>query len=143
MYELNINEKLSDIPDAQEYSLLPDGDYVCQIADALPKTTKNGLGKYLSVKYRVEKGPLENRTISQNINFKNESKQCENIGKSQLKQLTLACCLPEIPASSDQFIARSVIVTVGTKDGRNEVKKVKSLLAVNSVAPEKKSEPWG
>lgn len=144
MYDLNITEKLSDIDDRAEYSLLPDGEYYCVVKDAPVKTTKNGTGKYLAIKYQIETVDFEGRYLFQNINFQNESVQAQNIGKAQIKQLTLACGLPEIPAQSTDFIGRSVKVLVGTKEGRNEVKKVSSILGSTSqaTAPKTNNTPW-
>lgn len=75
-----------DLTGAQEQGVaLPDGTYTVIVDEAEVKTTSNGIGQYIKVKFRVTDGPHSGRPIWEQFNIKNQNAQAVQIGLGQLK----------------------------------------------------------
>lgn len=71
----------------RSFEPLPEGKYVVQAETAETKTTKDGTGEYIKVKFKV----VENgRVLFHNFNTKNKNEMATQIGLEQLKSFMSA-----------------------------------------------------
>ena len=94
-------------------SMLPDGKYEVYLTDAALKDTKSGIGKYISVQFKIPSGDHANRVVFHNFNVVNANAQAVEIGLSQLKSL-LECAGFATPDKLDN-IDQLVGLRVGIK----------------------------
>jgi hypothetical protein len=80
-------------PETQEgsqFDVLPVGEYVAQVIDASVSAHKNGDGYGISLTWQISEGDYENRCAFQHITFLHSSAQAQQIGRRQLKDLSVA-----------------------------------------------------
>ena len=63
---------------------LPKGWYSATIAGAELKTTKNGTGQYIAVRYDIIGPTHQGRVVFGNLNIRNQNIKAEEIGRAQL-----------------------------------------------------------
>ena len=102
-----INSFATIKPDTGSYSPLPVGDYVFQVSGCEEKSTRDGSGKYLKVTFDVLGPAYQGRKVFMNYNMYNRNSDAEQIGRAQLKALTLAAGL-QIFRDTDELIGRRV-----------------------------------
>lgn len=105
----------AELPQQEDYTALPAGDYECNIEDMVLKQTSNGAGEYLETKLRVL-GPTHiNRVVYDRIIISHSNPKAEEIGLQRLNALMRACGLSGAN-DTDQFMRKMVIaqLKVGT-----------------------------
>ena len=107
-----------------DYEVLPPGDYLALIEKAEVKQTKAATGFYLKLTLCVLDGPCKGRKLFDNINIRNQSKQCEEIGLRCLAAVGQAAGVMVLN-DENLLINRAVIACVKVKDNQNEVRTYK------------------
>ena len=72
---------------AEEFSIVPVGEYVCNITAAEVKETKTGSGQYIKTEFTVVDGEQKGRKIFSQFNIKNQNPEAVAIGLKQLKTM--------------------------------------------------------
>ena len=152
-----------DLPQGNTYEPLPAGWYTATIADAELKTTKDGSGQYIKVRYDITGPTHQGRVVFGNLNIKNASAKAEEIGRQQLGEIMRAIGLARV-TDTDQLIGGSLSIKLSVReateqyDAQNEVKGFKAITgsvptfaapaaspaasAPASAGPAKAAPPW-
>ena len=77
----------STIPEQQEFSALPEGDYVAIATTSEMKATKSGTGQYLQFTYEVLDGTYKGRRIFDRMNLVNPNQTAVEIAQRALASL--------------------------------------------------------
>lgn len=89
MATLNCTEL--DVYDSTGFDPLPEGEYVVSICDSKVGPTKtDAASEMITLQYVVLDGKLKNRKLFDRFNTKNKSKQAQDIGRAQFKNLRTA-----------------------------------------------------
>ena len=108
------------IDDAEDYSPLPDGQYLCVLDDIEEKNTQYG-DELWSLKFAVQEGEYEGRKIFDNMVFSEKA----------LKRAKLICSRlgldvsGEVDLTPDLLKGRAALVTVETDESVNDEGKSK------------------
>ena len=152
-----------DLPQGNTYEPLPAGWYTATIADAELKTTKDGSGQYIKVRYDITGPTHQGRVVFGNLNIKNASAKAEEIGRQQLGELMRAIGLARV-TDTDQLIGGSLQIKLDVRaateqyPAQNEVRGFKAITgsaptfaapaaspaasAPAASAPAKAAPPW-
>ena len=149
----------NELPQADTYDPLPAGWYTATIADAELKTTKDGSGQYIKVRYDITGPTYQGRVVFGNINIRNQSVKAEEIGRRQLGELMRAIGLARI-TDTDQLIGGNLSIKLDVRPAtdqypaQNEVRGFKAISgsaptfaapaasAPAAAAPAKAAPPW-
>lgn len=117
---------------ANDFEIIPAGDYPAIITECEEKDTKDGKGKRLNLKIQILDGKYQNRILFDGLNTVNASAKAQQIGRSQLKAICIAINNPS-PKDSSEILNKPLIITVKVgkdQDGnpRNEIKGYKARL---------------
>jgi len=123
---------------ANEFEVIPAGDYPAIITECEEKDTKDGKGKRLNLKIQILDGKYQNRVLFDGLNTVNASAIAQQIGRSQLKSVCIAINNPN-PKDSSELLNKPlmIVVKVGKdQDGnpRNEIKGYKARLTAAKPA---------
>jgi hypothetical protein len=156
---------LADIPETQKMGLVPDGWYQSVIETADLRTTKDGSGKYISVRFSIIGPNYANRSVFVNLNIVNKSSVAEAIGREELGKIMRSCGMDTI-SDTDELIGAPVEIQVKSKkepgyDDRNIVSDYRQISSKTPVdmpklpstnpyaqyaqeaqAPSRKKAPW-
>lgn len=157
---LNKPINLNELPEAENYSSLPEGDYAVTVKGAEVKQTKAGNGTYLRLRLDVTGPTHAGRVLFANVTLQNPNEKAEEIGRRQMGDIMRALRINTF-SDTDQLIGGNLRVkVVATKSDQygdgNEVKSFKSLegspppapvaaAVASSAAPSQKSTaapPW-
>ena len=132
----------STVP-ADEYTVLPAGDYVGAILSSEVKWTKSGSGKYINFTIEIIDGPHSGRRVWDLINLWNPNPKA-----AQIAQRTLAsiCAATGIPAPSDTSELHNIPIGVRIKvepdsGGWGEKNKITKYYAVGGSIAEAPAAP--
>lgn len=87
--------------DVVEDSLLPAGNYLCEITKSAIKETKAKTGKYLSLHISIIDGDHAGNLVFDNLNIENPNPKAVQIAKRKLKQLCEAISLDELEDTAE------------------------------------------
>lgn len=131
---------------ANEFELIPPGEYPAIVTKSEMKPTKDGTGQRLNLTLQILNGKFQNRTLFDGLNVKNKSSQAEQIGRGQLKSLCVAVNVPD-PKTSEELHNKPLTIVVKTgKDQngnpRSEIKSYKARLPTTTAAtpPKEKND---
>lgn len=152
-----------DLPQGSTYDPLPAGWYTATIADAELKTTKDGSGQYIKIRYDITGPTHQGRVVFGNLNIRNASAKAEEIGRQQLGEIMRAIGLARV-TDTDQLIGGALQIKLDVRaateqyDAQNEVKGFKAITgstpsfaapaaspaasAPASAGPAKAAPPW-
>ena len=121
---------------ANDFEVIPAGDYPAVIVKSESKPTKDGTGERLNLQLQILDGKYQNRTLFDGLNVKNKSAQCQQIGRGQLKAICIAVNVPD-PNDSAELHNKPLMISVkvGVDDKgnpRNEIKGYKARLATSA-----------
>jgi hypothetical protein len=125
---------------ANDFEVIPPGDYPAIITECEEKPTKNNDGKRLNLKIQILDGKFQNRILFDGLNTENKSAIAQQIGRAQLKAVCIAINNLN-PKDSSEILNKPLTVTVKVgkdQDGnpRNEIKGYKArLTAAKPKAP--------
>ena len=143
--ELTNTIRKEDLPEMDDFSPIPAGDYNVVITKADLKNTKSGEGNYINLSLKVEGGEFNGKNVFSMITIRNKSTIAEEIGHKNLNSLMSALNLEEL-CDTDQLLGGQLAVSVKIKeasdgyDAKNEIKSYKKIDGVVNkvaVAPKK------
>lgn len=109
--------------------VIPAGDYDAVITESKFEPTKNGNGKFLTLKLQILSGQFQNRVLFDRLNLINPSEQAVQIAKGQLSAICRAVGVLT-PKDSAELHNRPLKITVKVKSDANnpgnEIKAYKS-----------------
>lgn len=153
---------ITDLPQSTigNFDPLPPGWYTASMTQAEIKTTNDGTGQYIKIRYDITGPSHQGRVVFGNLNIKNKTAKAEEIGRSQLGEIMRAIGLSRVE-DTDQLIGGSLSIkleikaqrtdpaTGKTYEASNEVKGFKSVggaapvaMAAAPAASSKAAPPW-
>ena len=126
----------SQVPEQQEFTALPEGQYVVIATASEMKPTKNGTGEFLQFTWEVVDGPMKGRKLWSRLNLKNPNQTAVDIGQRELGAICRATGVIK-PNDSSELHNKPLLVTVAVEvdDRRRENNVVKKYEAVGAAAP--------
>ena len=88
-----------EAPKKTSFEPLPPGDYNAMITDSQMKITKSGTGEYLELTIQIIDGAHSGRRLWERLNIVNANKTAEEIARSQLNGIKLACNIDKLESS--------------------------------------------
>lgn len=88
-----------EAPKRTSFEPLPPGDYNAMITDSQMKITKAGTGEYLELTVQIIDGAHSGRRLWERLNVVNANKVAEEIARSQLNGIKLACNIDKLESS--------------------------------------------
>jgi hypothetical protein len=73
-----ISFDFDSVPDMDDFSPMPEGDYLCELEDIEPKDTQSG-NRMWNLKFRVVEGECEKRIIFDNMVFSDNEKTQQRV----------------------------------------------------------------
>ena len=124
----------STVPEQQEFTALPEGQYVMIATSSEWKPTKSGTGKYLQFVYEVLDGPFKGRKIWARLNLQNQNQTAVDIAQRELAALCRAVGVIK-PTNSAELHNRPFLASVGIEvdDRKRESNSVKKYEAVGTA----------
>lgn len=133
---------------ANDFEVIPAGDYPAIITEMEEKPTKDGTGMRLNVKCQILDGKFQNRTIYDGLNTVNKSAAAQQIGRAQLKAICVALN-NQSPKDESELLNKPLMISVKIgKDmagnPKSEIKGYKArLTAAKPVSPPSEPAPVG
>lgn len=120
----------------RSFEPLPAGIYTATITRADLRSTKDGTGELIAVRYDITGPSHEGRVVFGNINIKNKSSKAEEIGRQQLGEIMRAIGLTSL-RDTDQLIGchLQIKVDIEKREGYDARNVVKGHKAVAGSAP--------
>ncbi len=127
----------SQVPEQQEFSAIPEGQYVVIATASEMKPTKRGDGAYLQITFEVIDGPQKGRKLWARLNLKNPNQTAVDIAQRELGAICRAVNVIK-PNDSGELHNKPLLVTVGVEiDDRNRegniIKKYEPVIAGGAV----------
>lgn len=141
----------SQVPEQQEFSALPEGQYVVIATASEMKPTKSGIGQFLQFTFEVLDGPQKGRKLWARLNLINPNQTVMDIAQRELGAICRAVNVIK-PSDSAELHNKPMLITVAIEiDDRkresNIIKKyepVSAGAAAPSAAPAPAGgAPWG
>lgn len=98
--------------DMNDYSTIPEGDYMASIVKSEMKDTRNGDGKYLNIQLKVIGGKYNGRTLFTMLNLINNNATAVEIAQKELATICRACGKVQV-ADSNELHGIPMLVSVG------------------------------
>lgn len=140
----------STVPEQQDFSALPEGQYVVIATTSEMKPNKAGNGQYLKFVFEVLDGPMKGRKLWARMNLVNPNQTAVEIAQRELAAFCRAVGVIK-PNDSSELHNKPVLVTVTCeKDDRNretnEIKKYEALSGMASATaaqtPQASAPAW-
>lgn len=139
----------SQIPEQQEFSALPEGQYVVIATASEMKPTKSGNGQFLQFTFEVLDGPYKGRKLWARLNLVNPNQTTVDIAQRELGAICRAVGVIK-PNDSAELHNKPMIVTVAVEiDDRkresNIIKKYEAVAprAAGAAPAASGGAPWG
>lgn len=136
----------SQVPEQQEFSALPEGQYVVIATASEMKPTKNGQGQFLQFTFEVLDGPQKGRKVWARLNLVNGNQTAVDIAQRELGAICRAVGIIK-PNDSAELHNRPLLITVAVEidERKREGNVIKKYEAVNAagVAPVGNAAPAG
>lgn len=98
------------VPEVNEFTPIPAGDYEAIITAAEIKQTKDGRGKYLELTTEVQSGQHQGRRLWDRLNFDNPNPKAVAIAMQQLQQVCFATNVLEVNEGNMHTLCNRPIV---------------------------------
>ncbi|WP_448510115.1 DUF669 domain-containing protein [Immundisolibacter sp.] len=123
----------SQVPEQQEFSALPEGQYVVIATASEMKPTKSGIGQFLQFTFEVLDGPQKGRKLWARLNLVNPNQTAVDIAQRELGAICRAVNVIK-PSDSAELHNKPMLITVAVEiDDRkresNIIKKYKPVSA--------------
>lgn len=141
----------NNVPEQQEFSALPEGQYTVIATASEMKPTKNGQGQYLQMTFEVLDGPQKGRKVWARLNLVNGNQTAVDIAQRELGAICRAVGVMK-PNDSAELHNRPMLITVAVEldDRKREGNVIKKYEAINAggapaaAAPAAgAAAPWG
>jgi len=125
----------SQVPEQQEFSALPEGQYVVIATSSEMKPTKAGNGKFLQFVFEVLDGPQKGRKIWARLNLVNPNQAAVDIAQRELAAICRAVGVLK-PSDSAELHNKPILLTVAVEldDRKRENNIIKKYEAVTPGA---------
>jgi hypothetical protein len=132
----------TQVPDQQDFSALPAGQYVVIATASEEKVTKAGTGKYLQITFEVMDGTHKGRKLWARLNLWNPNQTAVDIAQRELKGICMAVGVPR-PNDSAELHNKPMLITVDVEldDRRRESNVIKKYEPLNGAAPAAPAAP--
>lgn len=123
---------MDEVP-ADDFEVLPAGEYTCQIIRSEMKETKAGTGMYLELRVQVLDDPYTGRLVFDRLNLVNPNETAVKIAQRALGDLCKALGLEESPDDSEELHGQEFIAVLSVEPetdsfpASNRVKKYKAV----------------
>lgn len=109
----------SQVPEQQDFSAIPAGDYVAIATESSFKPTKNGQGEFLQFTFEVIDGQFKGRKLWARLNLRNKNQTAVDIAQRELGAICRAVGVIK-PNDSAELHNRPILLSVDTEiDDRN------------------------
>jgi len=127
----------SQVPEQQEFSAIPAGQYVVIATASEEKATKTGTGSYLQFTFEVLDGPYKGRKLWARLNLRNPNTTAVEIAQRELGAICRAVGVIK-PAQSAELHNKPLMVEVDVeKDDRDRQNNViKKYMPASGAAPQ-------
>ena len=135
----------NDMPQGGDYGPLPAGWYTADITAAELRSTKDGAGQYIKVRFGITGPTHQGRVVFANINIRNASAKAEEIGRLQLGEIMRAIGLSRI-TDTDQLIGGNLSIKLDVRQATEQYSaqnEVKAYKAINNTPPLSSPAPAG
>lgn len=139
----------SQVPEQQEFSALPEGQYVVIATASEMKPTKSGNGQFLQFTFEVLDGPQKGRKLWARLNLVNPNQTAVDIAQRELGAICRAVGVIK-PSDSAELHNKPMLITVAVEidDRKRESNIIKKYEAVGpgaaGAAPAASGgAPWG
>lgn len=138
----------NQIPEQQEFSAIPEGQYLAMATASEEKVTAKGTGEYLQFTFEVLDGQHRGRKLWARMNLKNPNKTAVEIAQRELAALCRAVGIPK-PQDSAELHNKPLLLTVGIEmdDRRRENNIIRKYEPAAQAAPfapaAPAAAPWG
>ena len=95
-------------------NIVPAGDYVMVITGDEFKQTKKGNGTGFLIDWQICEGQRTGDTLTCWINYENPSRQCEDIGRGEMRAIADACGIQN-PRDTEKLYNIPMLVTLGVE----------------------------
>ena len=133
-----------EAPKRTSFEPLPPGDSNAMITDSQMKATKAGTGEYLELTMQIIDGAHSGRRIWERLNVVNASKVAEEIARSQLNGIKVACNIEKLE-SSEQLHDIPFVISLDIdrrEPTRNKVMGYTSVAKAPRPAVTSGKKPW-
>ena len=124
------------VPEQQEFTALPEGDYIAIITSSEEKPTKAGTGSYLQLVFEVLEGQMKGRKVWDRLNLKNPNATAVDIAQRALGAICRAVGVPRPQDSSELHNKPMRIHVAVEKDERgregNSIKKYEAAFSAGN-----------
>lgn len=125
----------SQVPEQQEFSALPAGQYVVIATASEEKATKSGSGSYLQITFEVLDGPFKARKLWARLNLNNQNKTAVEIAQRELGAICRAVGVIK-PTRSEELHNKPLMVDVDVEiDDRNRQNNIIKKYAAVAAQP--------
>jgi len=111
---------------------LPAGWYTTNITQAEIKSTSDGTGQYIKLRYDITGPSHQGRVVFGNLNIKNKTPKAEEIGRQQLGEVMRAVGLARV-TDTDQLIGGCLSIKLDIRPQRTDPTSGKTYEASNDV----------
>lgn len=130
---------LTDVKE-DEFSVLPAGEYLVKVTNAVVKDTKHGDGKYIETELVVTQGEGEGRKLWERFNIQNPNEKAVEIGKKQLKKLLVSAGANPVLSDVNELCGLTAVANVAVKTDpqwgdSNEVRFFRAPNGATTTAP--------
>lgn len=141
----------NNVPEQQELSALPEGQYTVIATASEMKPTSKGTGQYLQMTFEVLDGPQKGRKVWARLNLVNPNQTAVDIAQRELGAICRAVGVMK-PNDSSELHNRPLLITVAVEvdDRKREGNVIKKYEAINAAgAPAAAAPaagaaaPWG
>ena len=101
----------SQVPEQQEFTALPEGQYVVIATASEEKVTKAGTGKYLQITFEVLDGAFKGRKLWARLNLWNPNQTAKDIAQRELGAICRAVGVIR-PNDSAELHNKPLVITV-------------------------------
>lgn len=125
----------SQVPEQQEFSALPEGQYVVIATASEMKPTKSGTGQFLQFTFEVLDGPQKGRKLWARLNLVNPNQTAVDIAQRELGAICRAVNVIK-PRDSAELHNKPMLITVAVEidDRKRESNIIKKYEPVSAGA---------
>jgi len=144
------NFNASEVEPSKGFELIPRGDYCAAIIASQMRTTNDGNGEQLVLRFQILDGHYKNRLVFANLNMKNLSEKATEISRRDLSAICHAVGVLS-PSDSSELHGKPLTLSIAIKKNKNSGADENSIMSYKSrggmpassvVAGETVKTPW-
>lgn len=103
-----VDEINSVVYDTNEYTVVPDSEYLVMIESATYKKTKSGDGELIELKTKIAEGAYKGVMLNGFLNIVSANKTAQDIGRGNLQKIAKCAGLDAVPADLNRLLRKIV-----------------------------------